>query len=97
MNLLKGKGYVHVNYQQASLIWKILYVLLTSQPPDDSERFDWVKNIDEMYACCSVALSVCPEGKYVIGLYENETFWFNKYYIILLKSMKYKAMQETVF
>lgn len=64
MNLLKGKGYVHVNYQQSNLIWKILYVLLTSQQSEnDSEKFDWVKNIDEMYACCSVALSVCPEGK----------------------------------
>ena len=64
MTLLKGKGYVHVNYQQTNLIWKILYVLLTSQPSDDSKRFDWVKNIDEMYVCCSVALSVCPEGKH---------------------------------
>ena len=63
MTSLKGNGLLHVNYEQAHLIWKILYILLTSTVSDDSKRFDWVKNIDEMYVCCSVALSVCPEGK----------------------------------
>ena len=57
---IDGSKYLHVNQQQVKLIWKMLYILLTTS--ESTNKFDWVKNIDQMHAFASIGLSLCDEG-----------------------------------
>eukprot|EP00111_Clytia_hemisphaerica_P002309 TCONS_00006511-protein len=58
---IDGSKYLHVNQQQVKLIWKMLYILLTTSGA--TNKFDWVKNIDQMHAFASIGLSLCDEDQ----------------------------------